>query len=50
MFCGASARPGNGVPLVLIGAKQVAEKATRRLMAMQSATSKVKEYMKSVDV
>mmetsp|Transcript_49668 Transcript_49668/g.84985 ORF Transcript_49668/g.84985 Transcript_49668/m.84985 type:complete len:230 (+) Transcript_49668:3-692(+) len=24
-FCGASARPGNGVPLVLIGAKQVSE-------------------------
>ncbi|CAN0540088.1 unnamed protein product, partial [Laminaria digitata] len=23
-FCGASTRPGNGVPLVLIGAKQVA--------------------------
>eukprot|EP00531_Pseudo-nitzschia_arenysensis_P006981 CAMPEP_0116154046 /NCGR_PEP_ID=MMETSP0329-20121206/21570_1 /TAXON_ID=697910 /ORGANISM="Pseudo-nitzschia arenysensis, Strain B593" /LENGTH=471 /DNA_ID=CAMNT_0003650997 /DNA_START=147 /DNA_END=1561 /DNA_ORIENTATION=- len=27
MYCGASTRPGNGVPLVLIGAKQVAEKA-----------------------
>jgi phytoene desaturase (3,4-didehydrolycopene-forming) len=26
LFCGASSRPGNGVPLVLIGAKQVAEK------------------------
>lgn len=24
-FCGASSRPGNGVPLVLIGAKQVAD-------------------------
>ncbi|CAN0422616.1 unnamed protein product, partial [Hapterophycus canaliculatus] len=24
-FCGASSRPGNGVPLVLIGAKKVAE-------------------------
>lgn len=24
-FCGASGRPGNGVPLVLIGAKKVAE-------------------------
>ena len=23
-FCGASTRPGNGVPLVLIGARQVA--------------------------
>jgi phytoene desaturase (3,4-didehydrolycopene-forming) len=27
LYCGASTRPGNGVPLVLIGAKQVAEKA-----------------------
>jgi phytoene desaturase (3,4-didehydrolycopene-forming) len=25
-FCGASSRPGNGVPLVLIGAKLVADK------------------------
>ena len=25
-FCGASSRPGNGVPLVLLGAKLVAEK------------------------
>jgi phytoene desaturase (3,4-didehydrolycopene-forming) len=24
-FCGASARPGNGVPLVLIGAQKTAE-------------------------
>lgn len=24
-FCGASSRPGNGVPLVLIGARQVAD-------------------------
>ena len=31
LFCGASTRPGNGVPLVLIGAKQVAEKAVNRL-------------------
>jgi hypothetical protein len=31
LFCGASSRPGNGVPLVLIGAKQVAQKATRIL-------------------
>lgn len=31
LFCGASSRPGNGVPLVLIGAKQVAEKAVDRL-------------------
>lgn len=30
-YCGASTRPGNGVPLVLIGAKQVAEKAIRTL-------------------
>jgi phytoene dehydrogenase-like protein len=31
LFCGASTRPGNGVPLVLIGAKQVAEKALLKL-------------------
>jgi phytoene desaturase (3,4-didehydrolycopene-forming) len=31
LYCGASTRPGNGVPLVLIGAKQVAEKAVRSL-------------------
>ncbi len=31
LFCGASTRPGNGVPLVLIGAKQVSEKAVRIL-------------------
>jgi len=31
LYCGASTRPGNGVPLVLIGAKQVAEKAVRAL-------------------
>eukprot|EP00804_Cyclotella_cryptica_P014610 CCRYP_012648-RA/>CCRYP_012648-RA protein AED:0.10 eAED:0.10 QI:92/1/1/1/0.6/0.5/6/1526/676 len=31
MYVGASSRPGNGVPLVLIGAKAVASKAIRRL-------------------
>ena len=31
LYCGASSRPGNGVPLVLIGAKQVAEKAISML-------------------
>jgi phytoene desaturase (3,4-didehydrolycopene-forming) len=31
LFCGASTRPGNGVPLVLIGANQVAEKAVNKL-------------------
>lgn len=36
LFCGASTRPGNGVPLVLIGAKQVAEKASKRLAAKMS--------------
>jgi phytoene desaturase (3,4-didehydrolycopene-forming) len=30
-FCGASSRPGNGVPLVLTGAKQVADKVVKRL-------------------
>jgi phytoene desaturase (3,4-didehydrolycopene-forming) len=31
LFCGASTRPGNGVPLVMIGAKLVAEKAVSKL-------------------
>jgi len=31
LYCGASTRPGNGVPLVLLGAKQVAEKAESKL-------------------
>jgi phytoene dehydrogenase-like protein len=36
-FCGASTRPGNGVPLVLIGAKLVAEKALLRLQGSLSS-------------
>jgi phytoene desaturase (3,4-didehydrolycopene-forming) len=31
LFCGASSRPGNGVPLVLTGAKLVAERAVKQL-------------------
>jgi phytoene desaturase (3,4-didehydrolycopene-forming) len=31
LYCGASTRPGNGVPLVLVGAKQVAVKALQRI-------------------
>lgn len=31
LFVGASTRPGNGVPLVLLGAKQVSEKAIDRV-------------------
>mmetsp|Transcript_10367 Transcript_10367/g.14852 ORF Transcript_10367/g.14852 Transcript_10367/m.14852 type:complete len:117 (-) Transcript_10367:136-486(-) len=31
LFVGASSRPGNGVPLVLVGAKLVAEKAMKKL-------------------
>jgi len=31
LFVGASSRPGNGVPLVLIGARLVAEEACSRL-------------------
>jgi len=34
LFVGASSRPGNGVPLVLIGAKQVTRKATEKLKSM----------------
>jgi len=35
LYCGASTRPGNGVPLVLIGAKQVAEKAIQSLCSSE---------------
>ena len=35
LYCGASTRPGNGVPLVLIGAKQVAETANTILDRMK---------------
>jgi phytoene desaturase (3,4-didehydrolycopene-forming) len=35
LYVGASSRPGNGVPLVLIGAKLVAEQATAALSRMQ---------------
>lgn len=31
MYVGASSRPGNGVPLVLLGAESVAKKAARHL-------------------
>jgi phytoene desaturase (3,4-didehydrolycopene-forming) len=34
LFCGASSRPGNGVPLVLLGAKNVAERAINKLKKM----------------
>jgi phytoene dehydrogenase-like protein len=34
MFCGASSRPGNGVPLVLMGAKLVAKRAIAKLKKM----------------
>jgi phytoene desaturase (3,4-didehydrolycopene-forming) len=34
MFIGASSRPGNGVPLVLIGAKLVAKKASKKIKRM----------------
>jgi len=34
LFVGASSRPGNGVPLVLIGSKQVAKKAVEKLKGM----------------
>ena len=35
LFVGASSRPGNGVPLVLIGAKLVAQKAIKKLQRQQ---------------
>lgn len=31
-FCGASSRPGNGVPLVLLGAKLVADKIENKIL------------------
>jgi phytoene desaturase (3,4-didehydrolycopene-forming) len=31
LFCGASSRPGNGVPLVLVGADRVAQEALKQL-------------------
>jgi len=37
LFAGASSRPGNGVPLVLLGAKSVAEKAQRKLSVLEEA-------------
>jgi phytoene desaturase (3,4-didehydrolycopene-forming) len=37
MFCGASSRPGNGVPLVLMGAKLVAQRAINKLKKMVQA-------------
>ena len=33
-FCGASSRPGNGVPLVLTGAKLVSKKVVSKLQSM----------------
>jgi phytoene dehydrogenase-like protein len=34
LMVGASSRPGNGVPLVLIGAKLVSQKALQRLQEL----------------
>ncbi len=39
LYCGASTRPGNGVPLVLIGAKQVAEKAMECLSSSSTVST-----------
>mmetsp|Transcript_10558 Transcript_10558/g.15374 ORF Transcript_10558/g.15374 Transcript_10558/m.15374 type:complete len:254 (-) Transcript_10558:143-904(-) len=39
LFVGASSRPGNGVPLVLIGAKQVAEQALKVAARLQKAST-----------
>ncbi|KAL3810447.1 hypothetical protein ACHAXA_010377 [Cyclostephanos tholiformis] len=36
LFVGASSRPGNGVPLVLIGSRQVAKKAVDKLKNMMA--------------
>lgn len=35
LFVGAGTRPGNGVPLVLVGAKQVAQKAVSKLKLLE---------------
>lgn len=37
-FCGASTRPGNGVPLVLVGAKLVAETVVAKLQTTTTAS------------
>ena len=37
LFVGASTRPGNGVPLVLLGAEQVAEKARSKILSKVNA-------------
>jgi phytoene desaturase (3,4-didehydrolycopene-forming) len=31
LYCGASTRPGNGVPLVLVGAERIAQQAIKQL-------------------
>jgi len=40
LFVGASSRPGNGVPLVLIGAKSVAKTAMKRIIKMSQSAQK----------
>lgn len=37
LFVGASSRPGNGVPLVLVGAEQTANRAAKRLSQLSNA-------------
>ena len=39
LFCGASTRPGNGVPLVLIGSKLVAKKAIDQIKILSRQKS-----------
>jgi len=40
-FCGASTRPGNGVPLVLMGAELIADKVVQKLKTSSSAQRKI---------
>mmetsp|Transcript_16789 Transcript_16789/g.48342 ORF Transcript_16789/g.48342 Transcript_16789/m.48342 type:complete len:425 (-) Transcript_16789:48-1322(-) len=47
LFVGASSRPGNGVPLVLLGAKSVAEKVLRKLAADGDKKKKKKKKKES---
>jgi phytoene dehydrogenase-like protein len=37
LYCGASTRPGNGVPLVLVGAEQIAQRAIQQLTVTTAA-------------
>lgn len=43
LFVGASSRPGNGVPLVLLGAKSVASKVEKKLSILEEAEQTIQQ-------